>query len=453
MFDSITCLLHRAIQLGDFLTVERLLIPGLNILRDNEDNTALHIAAKYNQAEIIHFLLKRGAALNAINKSFNTSLHVAIMCNASNAVSALMQYTDLLIAEQNKEAKTPLHIACCYGRSDFIDLLLSNRTTKDKIALLNMQDIQGMTPLHYASLQNKHEIISILLKHGASINTINYQNQTALYLAARYGYEPVAQQLLHFGAVAFIDTAANNRGQLVQDIGEPTLTFWSEIAKWRLIFLGLDIAFFTNRGNHKHCSGNFLGAITDYDKAINLSEKMDAWLIYNRANSKKFFGLFCAAIRDYNLAINLEPRCSCFFISRSEVKCIIGEYEEAFEDLRKGLGFNPMNNDEDNSYHESDPQKRPSVVMQQTNNENLTHNSTELTLPVVNLIETPGRPMPKKYKSLYKKLSNLSNTDNAPKSADEIKQQFSFFRYKKHNRKAVSRNLDNKTYQCINNAV
>ena len=61
-----------------------------------------------------------------------------------------------------------------------------------------------------------------------------------------------------------------------------------------------------NRGNAKYELKQYQEAIADYDKAIELNQKMCRY--YNRGNAKYELKQYQEAIADFNKAIELNPK-------------------------------------------------------------------------------------------------------------------------------------------------
>lgn len=60
---------------------------------------------------------------------------------------------------------TALHIACIFGYSDIVELLIEHH------ARVNVKDVTGKTPLYYATKNNDYE--TILVRHRFYFDIIN----------------------------------------------------------------------------------------------------------------------------------------------------------------------------------------------------------------------------------------------------------------------------------------
>lgn len=81
--------------------------PQKSVAFSNEDGmNALHFAAKYGNAELVHFLISKGGNPDAADNEGNTALHWSMVGGSPQAVTALLQAGASTSAE-NKDGKTP----------------------------------------------------------------------------------------------------------------------------------------------------------------------------------------------------------------------------------------------------------------------------------------------------------------------------------------------------------
>lgn len=78
-----------AIVKGDLKTVKKFVEYGSDVNEVSNGLTPLMVAARYNQVEIINFLLKSGAKVKAKDEKGLTALKYAEMSNATAAATAL----------------------------------------------------------------------------------------------------------------------------------------------------------------------------------------------------------------------------------------------------------------------------------------------------------------------------------------------------------------------------
>ena len=78
-------------------------------------------------------------------------------------------------------------------------------------------------------------------------------------------------------------------------------------------------AYYQSRSCEGRYLGQYLAAISDYDKAIQL-EPDDAEAYYNRGHCEGRVGTILAAISDYDKAIQLEPDLAEAYNNRGAAK-------------------------------------------------------------------------------------------------------------------------------------
>lgn len=124
-----------AAKRGNLAKIQRLITPENINCRDTagRNSTPLHLAAGYNNLEVVEFLLAAGADVNA----------------------------------QDKGGLIPLHNASSYGHVDVAALLIRHGTS------VNAVDKWGYTPLHEAAQKGRTQLCSLLLAHGANPLTRN----------------------------------------------------------------------------------------------------------------------------------------------------------------------------------------------------------------------------------------------------------------------------------------
>lgn len=116
--------------------------PG-RILIDEQNNTAMHLAAREGKLEACRLL---------------TQLHQTL------------NYT-------NAQGQSPLHLAAAHGHTECLLLLLESGSSADK------SDMSGYTPLMYAAEAGHKACVEILLARGASINVHTIDERTIMQLA------------------------------------------------------------------------------------------------------------------------------------------------------------------------------------------------------------------------------------------------------------------------------
>ena len=94
------------------------------------------------------------------------------------------------------------------------------------------------------------------------------------------------------------------------------------------------------RGNTKVSLGQYLAAIHDYDKVIQIkSDAVDAYL--SRGIAKEMLGQHFAAITDYDRAIHLKPNYAYAYYNRGIAKGKLGQHFAAITDYDRAIHLKP----------------------------------------------------------------------------------------------------------------
>ncbi len=182
--------------------------------------SALHVAAKDGQADIMRLLIKAGANPNQRNDNIlgETPLHLCadrwfqknrLDAGHNDVLTILIAVgADVNIADM-RFGNTPLHVAA-YGRERINVVRLLAAGAKPNIANKN-----GDTPLHQvmhgSSNDDRLQILKALLAAGANPNAPNNNQSTALHSAPHYQrILPLVKVLLAAGASpAAVDAEGN----------------------------------------------------------------------------------------------------------------------------------------------------------------------------------------------------------------------------------------------------
>lgn len=97
------------------------------------------------------------------------------------------------VLSKNDLGMSAIHVASIFGLTEMVDLLI------EKGSDVNAADLQGMTPLHLVAQKGHQKLIMLLLHHNSSINQPDKKRNTALHLASANGHIDCVKALIYIG--------------------------------------------------------------------------------------------------------------------------------------------------------------------------------------------------------------------------------------------------------------
>ena len=176
--------IHKAARKGDKATVIALLkqTPELVSSKDSLGNTPLHLAALYDQPEIVELLLANGADVNAQTAArFVTNSGGQLSCCETPLTLALLSYhhkrvMELLVTHgADVNLASPLSRAIDRNLPYDVQFLLANGANPDS-PIWN-----GGTAVHMAVVQGRLEVLKMLLDYGANPNAKDGAGHTPMF--------------------------------------------------------------------------------------------------------------------------------------------------------------------------------------------------------------------------------------------------------------------------------
>ncbi|MEE8380123.1 MAG: ankyrin repeat domain-containing protein, partial [Gammaproteobacteria bacterium] len=182
--------------------------------RDHLGNTALIIATRHEDKNMMNVLINNNADYSIKNKKSQSAPQLAQILDLQIAKSVFVKQGIGLPAQNEGYAKVDikafqqsinksgalykgwpiLNIASLLGETAIVGQLL------DQNANIQATDTSGNSAMHRAASKGQQEILKLLIKHGANINAINKRKETPLYLAAASGQLKTVNLLVKNGA-------------------------------------------------------------------------------------------------------------------------------------------------------------------------------------------------------------------------------------------------------------
>ncbi|KAM6134360.1 ankyrin repeat and SOCS box protein 10 [Pterocles gutturalis] len=170
----------------------------------------LHLCKSPDSIECAQQLLQHGASVNSrTEEEDDTALHVAARHGLTEHVQLLLRHGAELEAE-NEEGQTPLNAACAqpHQPQDMDRYYHVCQLLVESGASINAADRDHQHPLHLACKNANAQVAELLLARGANVNVMNYSGNTALHnilqaTAYKLEHRPelVVQALLNYGSV------------------------------------------------------------------------------------------------------------------------------------------------------------------------------------------------------------------------------------------------------------
>ena len=180
--------------------------------KTNLNETILHIAAKTKSDDVIKWFLVRYVEnsqykmniLHTKDVDGWLALHHVSNNGCLESVQALINL-DSDVTSRTHNQETCLYLAASSGHSSIVRLLFG------KGGLTNNPHQSCKIPLHGAIMNKQQETIQVLLNLGVQVDTFEVNDGfNALQIAAKWGFEEIARDLISFGAD--INASTNSRG-------------------------------------------------------------------------------------------------------------------------------------------------------------------------------------------------------------------------------------------------
>ncbi|KAF5899383.1 B-cell lymphoma 3 protein, partial [Clarias magur] len=203
-------------------------------LYNNLRQTPLHLAVITHQPCVVEALLNGGAHPGALDRNGQTAFHLCCEYQQEACLRAILMHFSQLpccpsdcLNRKNFEGLTPLHLAVQDGNKKMAKMLL------DSGAEINaVDDKSGRSPLIHAVEKSCMEMINFLVENGCNVNLQSYSGNTALHIACSRGEVDAVRVLLKNGADNSLKNYHNEtavmvaKNKKVSDVlrGKPTRT-------------------------------------------------------------------------------------------------------------------------------------------------------------------------------------------------------------------------------------
>ena len=210
---SVRLELTNAAYNGDFVKVKELIASGADVNSPDQNNvTALHMAAQQGHIDIVNFLLEHKANVNARAVFNTTPLHSGATTGQYGVCRRLID-NGADVNARGKNDTTPLHQAASGGHLNIVQLLVEKGAKTD----VRQSDPPNDLPIALAVGVGHDRIVQYLLDNGGDVNSSNTNKVTLLQVASYHNQIRVVELLLARGADV---SAKNSRGMTALELAE-----------------------------------------------------------------------------------------------------------------------------------------------------------------------------------------------------------------------------------------
>jgi ankyrin repeat protein len=208
--------LHYAALFSTVAIVKYLIELGVNpYSKNNYTLTPLHIAVEHPDSEMLETLIEYGLTSYDMSKFSQSPYDIALQKNKYEAVELFNRLKNDK-TYQSKLKRNPLTLSIVMNEFDKADSLID-------IVNVNDKDIFGNTPLYYAIMNKEYFLVERLLKKDASIYSIDFTGDDAIYYATLVGDVEIVKLIQtrkidyekKYGEYTVLEYAKHNRLKII----------------------------------------------------------------------------------------------------------------------------------------------------------------------------------------------------------------------------------------------
>ena len=191
-------LLHLAAKKGNAEHLRRLLDCGEHVDAMSPDltegrETPLLLAARYNDEDVVEYLVERGASLDLQDIEDRDAIHHAVMGGKIRNILRLIELGANVLKEDKFNRRSLVHLAAECGHTDVVRLIVEHGADANKASYY------GITPIIVASQNGHLETIQVLQKNGCNLHKGDDEGYLPLHYAAEGDHTDVVKFIIHNG--------------------------------------------------------------------------------------------------------------------------------------------------------------------------------------------------------------------------------------------------------------
>ncbi|PSN36088.1 hypothetical protein C0J52_20527 [Blattella germanica] len=265
---------------------------GSMLIKDGtpSENLPIHTASYFGYKYIVEWLVSIGVAVDAVNKSGQTPLLIAVKGDGD-----IKEFVETLIAlradvnyiSKDAEGMSPLHMSVRFGSEDTMNILLKRKADTQIYCKK-----YGFTPLHWAVRLGMLEKLQLIHSYDPDLSckTNNVNGDEPVHLAAKFGQVRVMQWLFNEGCLV---SKPNKIGLTPLHI---SVIFEQPDIVTFLVSIGIDLLERTS--DHLELTALHIAAFKGLDDMVTLLLKSGAHANVMAITSKCFLPLHCAIAKN-----------------------------------------------------------------------------------------------------------------------------------------------------------
>lgn len=171
-------------------------VKDVNKACDGDGGTLMHHVVRHGRRDMVDHLLKKGGNINARDNGGRTPFILACNYQAEMIPYLLERGADSGL--QYGDERGPLHAAATAGNVAALELLATVSESPD----FDQKSKNGWTPLSCALAADEEDAALYLMERGADLkHTVAANGRTMLHLAAAFGHERMFEKIMNLGDV------------------------------------------------------------------------------------------------------------------------------------------------------------------------------------------------------------------------------------------------------------
>ncbi|XP_020700699.1 ankyrin-1 [Dendrobium catenatum] len=313
-------------------------------VRDDDGETPLLHASRQGHFQTVNYLLEQGANPSAASELGATSLHHAAGIGDIELLKLLLSKG--VKVDSESDAGTPLIWAAGHGQQDSVKVLLEHKADP------NAETEDGITPLLSAVAAGSLTCLQLLIEAGASTN-IKAGGATPLHVAADAGSKEIINCLLNAGGdpnvldedgLKPIQVAAARGNRVAVQILFPVTSPLPNLSKWSVDGI---IEFMESQTSKEQESAketqDLKGLTSENSEIVEVAPeaKEKALEAKSRGDDAYKRKAYLEAVDAYTQAIDLNPDEPTLLSNRSLCWIRLGQAEQALADAKACRSLNP----------------------------------------------------------------------------------------------------------------